>query len=105
MNLLFVRKASALLLFVAVLPAWANDRKVQHRYAPVYPELARRMHIEGMVRVEATVSPDGQVTTTKAVSGNTLLQSAAERAIRKWKFAPESARSTENVDVDFRLSD
>lgn len=104
------RKASAVFLALAIatwasLPACAADRKVQRRLPPDYPELARRMHIEGTVRVEATVAPDGNVASVKAVSGNPLLQSAAVQAIRKWKFAPESTRSTENVEVDFRLSD
>lgn len=110
MKLLLSPKVSAALLFFAIaapaaLPAHAADRKVQRRVTPQYPELARRMHIEGTVRVEANVAPDGKVTAAKAVDGNTLLQSAAVQAIRRWKFVPESTRSTENVEVDFRLSD
>lgn len=110
MNLLSLRKAPAILLALAIaicaaLPTHAADRKVQHRYPPVYPELARRMHIEGTVRVQAIVGPGGAVTMAKVVSGNSLLAPAAELAIRKWKFAPESAPSTESVEVDFRLSD
>lgn len=110
MNLLPPRKASAALLVLAIaaaaaLPACAADRKVQRQVTPQYPELARRMHIEGTVRVEATVAPDGKVTAAKAINGNTLLQSAAVQAIRRWKFVPEGVRSTENVEIDFRLSD
>lgn len=108
MNPVFYRKASAAFLALAIivlaaLPTCALERKVQRRVPPNYPELARRMHIEGSVRVEATVAPDGQVTSTKAVSGNPLLKSAAAQAIRKWKFVPEGNGSTENVEVDFRL--
>ncbi|MFZ0661320.1 MAG: energy transducer TonB [Acidobacteriaceae bacterium] len=110
MNLLFLRQAPAAFLLFAVvacaaLPARANDRKVQRRCRPVYPELARRMHIEGTVRIEVAIAPSGAVTRAKVVSGNSLLAPAAERAIRKWKFAPESTPSTENINVDFRLSD
>lgn len=110
MNLVLSRKTSAVFLAFAIaafaaLPASAAERKVQHCFSPKYPELARRMHIEGTVQVEATVAPDGKVTSAKAVSGNTLLQSVAVKAIRKWKFEPESTRSTESVDVDFRLND
>ncbi len=110
MNLHFSRKAAAAVLALSLvacstLPASATSRRVQHRISPDYPELARRMHIEGAVRVEARVAPDGDVTSAKAVGGNRLLQAAAEQAIRKWKFAPESAASTEKVVVDFRLSD
>lgn len=109
MTLLLPRKAPAILLALAfawtALSASAASRRVQRRVTPQYPELARRMHVEGAVRVEATVAPDGDVTSAKALNGNTLLQSAAVQAIRRWKFAAESARSTENVVVNFRLDD
>lgn len=110
MNLVLSHKTLAAVLALAIaaiapLPTSAAERKVQHRFSPAYPELARRMHIEGTVQVEATVAPNGRVTSAKAVSGNTLLQSVAVKAIRKWKFEPESTRSTESVDVDFRLRD
>lgn len=104
------RKISAAVLGFAVvactaLPAVAADRKVQRRVQPVYPELAKRMRIGGTVRVAATVAADGSVTDAKAVSGNKMLAPAAEEAIRKWKFVPETAASTENVDIDFELTD
>jgi TonB family protein len=106
----FSRKISAAILGFAVLgciglPAVAADRKVQRRVQPVYPELARRMRIGGTVRVEATVAADGSVTDAKVISGNKMLAPAAEEAIRKWKFVPEIAASTENVDIDFELND
>jgi TonB family protein len=110
MYLSFSRKISAAVLGLAViactaLPAIAADRKVQRRVQPVYPELAKRMRIGGTVRVEATVAADGTVTEAKAIRGNKMLAPAAEEAIRRWKFAPESAVSTENVDIDFELTD
>lgn len=104
------RKTSASLLtfaFVAcsTLPAMASDRKVQRRVQPIYPELARRMHVGGTVRVEATVAADGSVTETKTISGNRMLAPAAEDAIRKWKFVAEAAPSTENIDIDFEVNE
>ena len=36
-------------------PAAGAERKVSARVAPVYPELAKRMHIHGIVRIEAIV--------------------------------------------------
>lgn len=110
MDRILPRKALAVFLALAFAvmtaqPAMSADRKVQHRVPPDYPELARRMHIEGRVGVEASVAPNGSVTSVKAISGNALLQAAAEQAIRKWKFASETNPSTEKVEVDFRLSD
>jgi len=101
--------AAALLVFAVIactaLPSAAADRKVERRVQPVYPELAKRMRVGGTVRVAATIAADGSVTEAKAVSGNKMLQPAAEDAIRKWKFAPDAAQSTENIDIDFEVSE
>lgn len=91
-------------LFLLSLPMHAEDRKVTRRIPPVYPELARRMHISGSVRISAAVAPDGSVTETKTVNGNKMLSIAAEDAVRKWKFAPADAASTVDVDVNFESS-
>lgn len=110
MNPFRLRKASAAFLAFAVvastaLPAAAADRKVQRRVPPDYPELAKRMHIGGTVRVEATVAADGSVTQARTISGNKLLAPAAEEAIRKWKFAPGAGSSTESIDIDFEVNE
>jgi TonB family protein len=92
-------------LMLATLPSRAADgRKVQKRVAPVYPELARRMHISGVVRISATVAPDGSVTEAKAVTGNKMLSIAAEDAVKKWKFVAGDAQSTVDIDVNFDAS-
>ncbi|HTJ29137.1 MAG TPA: energy transducer TonB [Acidobacteriaceae bacterium] len=91
--------------FAAVTPLHAADeRPVKQRVAPVYPELAKRMHVGGMVKIEATVSPDGSVAATKTVSGNHMLSGAAEDAVHKWKFAPAAEQSTVDVDINFALA-
>jgi TonB family protein len=106
----FVAKTSAALLVFgamtfATLTCGAADRRVQRRIQPIYPELAKRMRVGGTVRIEATVAPDGSVIEAKAVSGNRMLAPAAEEAIRKWKFAPETAASTEDVEIDFQVGE
>ena len=91
--------------FAAVTPAHAADeRPVKQRVAPVYPELAKRMRVGGIVKVEATVAPDGSVSATKTVSGNHMLSGAAEDAVHKWKFAPGTEQSTVDVDINFALA-
>ena len=98
-------QAAALLLVLSIaLPARAgDDRAVKSRVAPVYPEIARRMKIAGDVRVVATVDPDGKVSDAKAISGNRMLGSAAEDAVRKWRFAPGATVSTVNLDITFTM--
>lgn len=110
------RRIAARLLQLAVfalaitmtLPLHAADdsaaRPVKQRVAPVYPELAKRLRISGVVRVSATVAPDGAVTATKTVSGNHMLSGAAEEAVHKWKFVAGPEESTVEVDINFALA-
>jgi TonB family protein len=101
---LFQAAALALLLATAMPGRAADDRAVKSRVAPVYPEIAKRMRISGVVTVQATVDPDGKVSDAKAVSGNRALSPAAEEAVRKWRFVPADAPSTVTVEVTFALS-
>jgi len=82
----------------------AEDRAVKTRVAPVYPELAKRMRISGVVKIEATVSADGKVTAVKALSGSGALATAAEEAVSKWRYVPAPEASTVDVDVNFALA-
>lgn len=94
------------LLLLLTLPARAADeRAVKTRSAPVYPELAKRMHISGAVKVLATVDADGKVTDVKAISGNSALVNAAEDAVRKWRFAPGTEVSQVEVTINFENAD
>ena len=55
---------------------------------PVYPETARRMRIEGAVRVVVTVDASGKVVSARADGGPALLREAAVAAARQARFAP-----------------
>ncbi len=87
-----------------VLCARAEDRAVKSRVAPVYPEIAKRMKIGGVVRLEVTVDPDGKVADVKQISGNHMLSESAEEAVRKWKFVPGPSQSIVDVDLNFELA-
>jgi TonB family protein len=95
--------AWALMVLIAA-PGNASDRAVKTKVPPVYPEIAKRMKITGVVKVEATVDADGKVTDVKTLSGSRTLSPAAEEAVRKWKFAPAAVTSTEDVDVNFAMA-
>jgi TonB family protein len=82
----------------------ADDRTVKSRVPPAYPELAKRMKIEGTVKIEATVDAGGKVTAVKTLSGSRALASAAEEAVSKWKYAPANGPSTVEVEVTFTLA-
>jgi TonB family protein len=93
----------ALLVAMALPGRAADERAVKSRVEPVYPEIAKRMKIEGEVKLEATVNADGKVTDVKAISGNRVLSMAAEDAVRKWKFEPGSGNANVTVAVNFSL--
>ena len=96
--------AFVFVMAVTVTIGAAEERAVKSRVAPVYPELAKRMKIMGVVKVEATVDADGKVTDAKAISGSHTLGPAAEDAVRKWKFVPGDGTATVNVEIKFELS-
>jgi protein TonB len=79
----------------------ASDRKVASRVAPTYPDLAKKMHIHGTVRVEAVVRPNGSVKSTRVLGGNPVLVDAALDAVGKWKFESGQNETTEVVQLAF----
>jgi TonB family protein len=84
--------------------AFAEDhpeRKVRIRVAPVYPEIARKMKLNGTVRVEVVVSANGSVKETKVIGGHPILVTAAVDAVKKWKFDPANAETTGTLEVKF----
>ncbi|MGB7751148.1 MAG: energy transducer TonB [Candidatus Acidiferrales bacterium] len=76
-------------------------RKVKTKTVPEYPELARRINATGKVKIEATISADGRVTSTKVIGGSPLLVGAATDALKKWRFEPATKESVEVVEFDF----
>jgi TonB family protein len=100
-----MRTAALALIAVLAIPAWtAGERPVKTRISPVYPEIARRLKITGNVRLAVTVDAEGKVTGVTTVSGNRFLSSAAEDAVRKWRFEPGSGAFTVEVSLNFSLS-
>lgn len=101
------RRTLSQLLLITVLalgPASAlagSRRAVVSKVPPVYPELARRMHVSGIVVVQLTVAPDGSVSDAKVESGHALLGNAAQDAVRRWRFEPAQETTSMTVDVNF----
>ena len=76
-------------------------RKVLGKVVPLYPELARKMHISGSVKLEVIVAPNGSPKNPKALGGHPLLVQAASEAISKWKWAPSTQETTELIEIRF----
>ena len=67
----------------------------------LYPELARKMNIQGVARVLLTVTPDGRVVGIKELGGNPVLISALVQAVKKWKY--ETADHESEIEVRFEF--
>jgi len=76
-------------------------RKIKTKVAPAYPELARRMSISGVVKIQVVVAPNGSVKNTKIVGGHPVLANAAQDAVKKWRFEPASEETTGVVEFKF----
>ena len=78
-----------------------RERQVIQKVEPVYPDLAKRMHITGMVKVEVEVRPNGSVKSTKVLGGNPVLIDSAVEALRKFKFEALPNETTEILQLTF----
>lgn len=104
------RYCLVVLLFSLCLPAvpaqapgasTESDRKILRKITPRYPDLARKMNLAGVVKVIASVAPDGKVKAVQPVGGSPILLQAAEDAVSEWKFAPASGESKESIELHF----
>jgi periplasmic protein TonB len=64
-----------------------EPRKLVH-VAPVYPEIARLSHVQGIVTMEAVLDATGKVESVRVLSSQPLLEEAAVRAVRQWRYTP-----------------
>lgn len=81
-----------------------QNLKLVHRVEPLYPEEARRLHVEGDVTLEATVNEKGEVADLRVIAGPALLVKAALNAVKQWKYEPpEKAPVRMNVTIKFKL--
>jgi TonB family protein len=93
-----------LVVLVEAAPAWGqleSSRKTKNVVTPTYPDLARRMRISGVVRVEVTVAPNGVVKNAKLIGGNPVLANAAMDAVKQMRYETRPEQTTETVEFHF----
>jgi TonB family protein len=95
-------------LSCCVLPSYPSraqetegNRQVVTRVTPQYPSLARGMKLQGSVKVEAVVAPDGSARTVEIKGGHPLLAQAAHDAVQQWKWVPAPKETHELIEVKF----
>ncbi|MGC8792851.1 MAG: TonB family protein, partial [Bryobacteraceae bacterium] len=85
-----------------------QEARLIRRREPVYPPLARQARIQGTVRLEAVIGPDGRVEKVEAISGPPLLRQAAVDAVKQWVYEPsrlngQPVRVTTQIEINFTL--
>src|SRR5215471_20329756 len=63
-------------------------RNAKEKVEPEYPTMAKQLHLEGAVQLEAHIGENGAVEEVKPLTGNAVLMNSAMAAIKKWKFSP-----------------
>jgi TonB family protein len=76
---------------------------------PVYPVDAKAAHIQGVVRLQATIAKDGAVKHLEVLEGHPLLVDAAMDAVKQWVYQPTELNGNAvevitQIDVNFTLS-
>jgi periplasmic protein TonB len=106
------RIAVALLILLAILmfapsypraqEASEGSRKVVSKVMPQYPSLARTMSLEGVVRADVLVAPNGKAKSVEVRGGHPVLVDAAQNALRQWKWEPAAHDTHETVELRFK---
>jgi protein TonB len=65
-----------------------KEPKKLKNVTPVYPAVAARGKVEGVVILEIAIQPNGHVEDVRILRGIPLLDDAAVDAARQWVFAP-----------------
>ena len=81
------------------------SRKPRTKVAPVYPDVARRMGVSGIVKLSVVVAPNGTVKSSKVIGGHPVLVNAAMDAMKQWKFESAPTESSGIVEFKFQPQD
>lgn len=74
------------------------------RVNPDYPELARRLGVQGVVVLECVIDREGRVTGARVIKPvHPLLDKAAMNAVEQWRFRPATLNG-QAVEVYFNLT-
>ena len=78
-----------------------SGRRVVTEVKPEYPTYLKSIHIEGQVRLDAIVLPNGNVSKVEVRGGNPILAENAVKAVMKWKYAPAASETVEEIRFTF----
>ena len=75
---------------------------------PAYPPLAQHMNVQGSVVLQALIGADGTIENLRVTSGPAILATAAQQAVRQWRFKPimqngQAVESKATITVNFTI--
>ena len=104
----FALVAPALLVLVAAVSAnlvaqepAEGGRKVSARVTPQYPSLARSMKIQGTVKADVLVEPNGSMKSDEIKGGHPLLVQSVQDALHLWRWEPGPRETHEIIELKF----
>jgi protein TonB len=90
----------------------AQRERLAEAIPPAYPPLAQHMNVQGSVVLQALIGADGAIQNLRVMSGPAILSSAAQQAVREWRFKPVyqngqavETRATITVNFTIRVAD
>jgi TonB family protein len=83
----------------------ASGRTATKKVTPAYPEVARKAHLEGTVKLTLVVTPEGKVKSVAVVGGHPIFAVAATTAAKQWQFTPAAKESTQPLVFEFKRPD
>jgi protein TonB len=84
-------------------PSVVMEGSLLRRIEPQYPAIAKQIHLEGTVVLNAIISRDGYIERVDVASGPALLALAARDAVRQWKYRPYFLNG-EPVEVETQIT-
>ena len=90
----------------------AERQRLAEAIPPSYPPLAQHMNVQGAVVLQALIAADGTIENLHVMSGPAILASAAQQAVREWRFKPVyqngmavETKATITVNFTIRVAD
>lgn len=86
-----------------------QQARLVSKTVPGYPPLAKQARIQGTVRFNALIGPDGHVKNLRLESGHPLLIESAMVAVQQWVYQPtllngNPVEVVTSIDVEFTLN-
>lgn len=79
-------------------PSGDSPRRIKVAARPEYSDLAKRLSLSGVVRVEVQIGADGKVKKAHVVGGHPVLALDAEKAAMLTEFEPGPKETTQIIE-------